>query len=88
VCDDHLVADLTPTVAVWESGDFRCGIRRRLIETPGLPAFAIKDDFLRDDDPSGFSLLIRRRFAEKSIPPLTEKHYRHRQPPQDMSWIR
>jgi SAM-dependent methyltransferase len=49
-----------------------------LIETPGLLAFTIKDDFLRDDDPSGFSLLIRRMFAEKTIVPQAEKHYRHR----------
>ena len=31
-----------------------------LIETPGLLAFTIKDDFLGDDDPSGFSGLIQR----------------------------
>ena len=49
-----------------------------LIETPGLLAFTIKDDFLRDDDPSGFSRLIQRMLAEKTIVPLAEKHYRHR----------
>lgn len=49
-----------------------------LIETPGLLAFNIKDDFLGDDDPSGFNLLIRRMFADEAIVPLAEKHYRHR----------
>jgi SAM-dependent methyltransferase len=49
-----------------------------LIETPGLLAFTIKDDFLGDDDPSGFSRLIQRMFAEETIVPLAEKHYRHR----------
>jgi predicted TPR repeat methyltransferase len=49
-----------------------------LIETPGLLAFTIKDDFLRDDDPSGFSRLIQHMLAEKTIVPLAEKHYRHR----------
>ena len=49
-----------------------------LIQTPGLLAFTIKDDFLRDDDPSGFSRLIQRMFAEETIVPLAEKHYRHR----------
>ncbi|GAA1169906.1 hypothetical protein GCM10009608_02970 [Pseudonocardia alaniniphila] len=49
-----------------------------LIETPGLLAFTIKDDFLRDNDPSGFSRLIQRMLAEKTIVPLAVKHYRHR----------
>jgi predicted TPR repeat methyltransferase len=49
-----------------------------LIETPGLLAFTIKDDFLRDDDSSGFSPLIRRMLAEKTIVPQAEMHYRHR----------
>jgi SAM-dependent methyltransferase len=49
-----------------------------LIETPGLLAFTIKDDFLGDDDPSGFSRLIQRMFTEQTIVPLAEKHYRHR----------
>lgn len=49
-----------------------------LIETPGLLAFTIKDDFLSDDDPSGFSRLIQRMLTENTIVPLAEKHYRHR----------
>lgn len=49
-----------------------------MIETPGWLAFNIKDDFLTDDDPSGFNLLIQRMFAEQVIVPLAEEHYRHR----------
>jgi hypothetical protein len=49
-----------------------------LIKTPGWLAFNIKDDFVGADDASGFSLLIRRMFAEGTIVPLAEKRYRHR----------
>jgi SAM-dependent methyltransferase len=49
-----------------------------LIKTPGWLAFNIKDDFVGADDASGFSLLIRRMFAEGMIVPLAEKRYRHR----------
>lgn len=49
-----------------------------LISTPGLLAFTIKEDFVSADDPSGFSQMIQRMFAEKVIVPLAEEHYQHR----------
>jgi SAM-dependent methyltransferase len=49
-----------------------------LVETPGLIAFTIKEDFVSAHDASGFSRLINRMFADEVITPLAEEHYRHR----------
>lgn len=49
-----------------------------LIRTPGWLGFTIKDGFLSADDPSGFSRMIQRMFAEEVIVPLAEQHYQHR----------
>lgn len=49
-----------------------------LVATPGLLAFNIKQDFVADDDPSGFSHLIRRMLDEGVLVPLARRHHRHR----------
>jgi hypothetical protein len=49
-----------------------------LIGTPGLLVYTIKEDFVSDDDASGFHRLIKRMFAQEVIVPLAEMHYRHR----------
>ena len=49
-----------------------------LIETGGLVAFNIKEDFLDDGDGSGFAQLIKRALADGSIVLSAEQRYRHR----------
>jgi SAM-dependent methyltransferase len=49
-----------------------------LVETPGLIAFTIKEDFVAAHDATGFNRLINRMFAEEVFTPLADKHYRHR----------
>ncbi len=49
-----------------------------VVETPGLIAFTIKEDFVAAHDASGFNRLIQRMFAEEVITPLVDEHYRHR----------
>lgn len=49
-----------------------------LIETPGWLAFNLKEDFLREQDTSGFSRLIRRLNRDGYILTLCYRRYRHR----------
>ena len=49
-----------------------------LIATDGWIAFNIKEDFLTDQDPSGFSSLIRRMIEEGLLAVCTQKRYQHR----------
>ncbi len=49
-----------------------------LISTPGWVAFNIKEHFVRDQDSSGFSRLIRRMLDEQAMLPLAEERYQHR----------
>jgi SAM-dependent methyltransferase len=44
----------------------------------GWVAMTIKDDFLTDEDPSGFSLLIRRMHAAGVLEVVTDHVYQHR----------
>lgn len=48
------------------------------ITNPGWVAFNIKEDFLDDEDPSGFNLLIQWMLDEGAFRPLVERRYRHR----------
>jgi hypothetical protein len=49
-----------------------------LIDSPGLMAFNIKEDFLREEDTTGFSRLIRRLSREDVIQIQAYRRYRHR----------
>ena len=49
-----------------------------LISDGGWIAFTIKEDFLSDDDGSGFSALIRRMLEEGALELLRERRYQHR----------
>jgi hypothetical protein len=49
-----------------------------LIESPGLMAFNIKEDFLREEDDTGFSRLIRQLSREDIIQIQAYRRYRHR----------
>jgi predicted TPR repeat methyltransferase len=49
-----------------------------LVETSGLIAFTIKEDFVTDHDATGFSHLINRMLGEEVITLLADEHYRHR----------
>ena len=49
-----------------------------LIETPGWLAFNLKEDFLREQDSSGFSQLIRRLNRERFIQTYCYRRYKHR----------
>jgi hypothetical protein len=49
-----------------------------LIETPGLLAFNIKEDFLREKDSTGFTKLIRRLSREEVLQIQAYRRYRHR----------
>jgi len=49
-----------------------------LVDTGGWIAFNIKEDFLTDQDPSGFSRLIRRMIEEGILSVCTQKRYQHR----------
>ena len=49
-----------------------------LVEGGGLVAFNIKEDFLTDDDGSGFARLIKRALGDGSLELLAERRYRHR----------
>lgn len=49
-----------------------------LIETPGWLAFNLKEDFLREEDSSGFSRLIRRLNREGYILTMCSRRYQHR----------
>lgn len=49
-----------------------------LIATPGWLAFNLKEDFLREQDTSGFSRLIRRLNRDGFIQTLCYRRYKHR----------
>ena len=49
-----------------------------LIETPGWAAFTIKEDFLREDDSSGFARLIRHLCSEEILQMQAYRRFRHR----------
>jgi predicted TPR repeat methyltransferase len=49
-----------------------------LVDTGGLVAFNIKEDFLTDGDGSGFARLIKRALADGSLELCAERRYRHR----------
>jgi predicted TPR repeat methyltransferase len=49
-----------------------------LIKTPGWLAFNLKEDFLHEEDSSGFSRLIRRLNRERYIQTLCYRRYQHR----------
>ena len=69
------------TVAALGFGDMPpCAFLRALdfIETPGWLAFNIKEDFLHEDDTSGFCRLIRQMNREKLIQIQCYRRYRHR----------
>jgi predicted TPR repeat methyltransferase len=53
----------------------------RLVDTPALVAFTIKEAFLGDDDPSGFSELIDRFERDGTLQLLASERYQHR-----LSW--
>jgi len=60
---------LTTVAALWFNDIPPIAFLRALhfIETPGWLAFNIKEDFLHEDDTSGFSRLIRQMNREKLI---------------------
>lgn len=49
-----------------------------LVETSGLIAFTIKEDFVADHDATGFSRLIKNMVADEVITLIADEHYRHR----------
>lgn len=53
----------------------------RQVSTPAMVAFTIKDSFLAEDDPSGFSQLIDSLVADGKLRVLARERYRHR-----LSW--
>jgi SAM-dependent methyltransferase len=54
-----------------------CAALRR-IETPGLVAFTIKDEFLGERDPSGFADLVSRLEREGTLKTIASERYQHR----------
>ena len=49
-----------------------------LLVPGGWLAFCIKEDFLADDEPSGFSQLIQQYLEDGTLEVLAERRYRHR----------
>jgi len=49
-----------------------------LIETPGWLAFNLKEDFLREEDSTGFSQLIRKLNKQQYIQTCCYRRYQHR----------
>jgi predicted TPR repeat methyltransferase len=49
-----------------------------LVAPGGLVAFNIKEDFLTDEDASGFAQLIKRALDDGSLDLRTQRRYRHR----------
>ena len=49
-----------------------------LIATPGWLAFNLKEDFLREQDSSGFSQLVRKLNREQFIQTFSYRRYKHR----------
>jgi predicted TPR repeat methyltransferase len=81
--DSHRLNALT-CVAALGFGDIPpevfCEALRR-IATPSLVAYNIKEKFLGEEDPSGFSDLVERLHAEGSLVTLERERYQHR-----LSW--
>lgn len=50
----------------------------KLLHVGGWLAFCIKEDFLEDEGPSGFSQLIQRLLDDGSLDVFAERRYRHR----------
>lgn len=66
------------TVAALGFGDIppaAFGTAFNVISTPGLLAFTIKDDLVSAANPSGFHLLIQRRFAHHVIASLAQRRF-------------
>jgi predicted TPR repeat methyltransferase len=86
--DDETAGDLAArrfncltTVAALGFGDIPPAVFAQaceLIEPRGWVVFNIKDDFLGDDDETGFSHLIRRSFEESALELEAQRRYRHR----------
>jgi hypothetical protein len=53
----------------------------RRVNTPSLVAYNIKETFLGEKDPSGFSDLVEKLDAEGSLVTLAKERYQHR-----LSW--
>ena len=69
------------TVATLGFGDIppkALGEAFNLLATPAWVAFNIKEDFLSGDDPTGFSLLIRRMINAGIFDVRCQKRYQHR----------
>ncbi len=49
-----------------------------LLVDDGWLAFCIKEDFLDDDEPSGFSSLVQQLIADGALEVFAERKYRHR----------
>jgi SAM-dependent methyltransferase len=81
--DDHELNALT-CVAALGFGDIPpevfCEALRR-IATPSLVVYTIKEKFLGEEDPSGFSDLVERLDSEGSLVTLQQERYQHR-----LSW--
>jgi SAM-dependent methyltransferase len=48
------------------------------VEQGGLVAFTLKDRFVSDEDPSGFSGLIDELYEQGALDPITDERYAHR----------
>lgn len=81
--DEHRLNALT-CVAALGFGDIPpevfCEALRR-VETPSLVAFTIKETFLGEKDPSGFSDTIERLKADGTLKEIATERYQHR-----LSW--
>jgi SAM-dependent methyltransferase len=81
--DDHNLNAFT-CVAALGFGDIPpevfCEALRR-VNTPSLVAYNIKEKFLGEEDPSGFSDLVDRLDSEGSLVTLAKERYQHR-----LSW--
>ena len=69
------------TVAALGFGDIppeAFGYAFDLLVPGGWLAFCIKEDFLADDEPSGFSKLIQELIGEGTIEVFADRRYRHR----------
>jgi len=73
--------DVLTSVAALGFGDVPPEVFTRalsLVRPGGWIAFTIKEDFLSDDDPSGFSALIARMLADGRLIEKARRRYRHR----------
>lgn len=73
--------DVMTSVAALGFGDIPPEVFLRafsLVKPGGWIAFTIKEDFLSDGDPSGFSALIARMLADGRLTETARRRYRHR----------